>query len=142
MIAYVFWKNSLSINAKILNVKSINGTEIIGEDANGLSSEIRFGDGSDYIILQSDTINKNIGDVIDLAEIEDERDYFLKGKDIWFQEKVNKLNNTNNQLNDRLKTLETIPNLPTRVTSSEEDINVSEDTLNSILVDILPKLMA
>ena len=134
MIAYVYWKGSLGINCIINNVTSISGNQIIGD------TTINFGGGSNYVILQN-PINKNIGDEIDLEGLEDERNYFIKGNEVWMQEKINKLNNTNTLLSDRLKTLETIPNLPVRVTSSEENIGINEDTLNSILVDILPQLM-
>lgn len=136
MIAYIYDKYSLQIENKINNVNAIQNNKIMGENT------IIFGGGSDYIILQSDTIKKNIGDTIILEGLEDERSYFIKGKEIWLQEKVNKLNNVNTELNNRLKTLETIPNLPIRVTSTEENIDISEDTLNSILIDILPQLMA
>lgn len=130
MIAYIYWSENKIINCKIENVISISDGQIIGD-----STSIFNSSSQNYIILQSDTINLNVGQEIDLSGFEDERDYFLKGKEAWLQKKIENANN-------RLKALETIPNLPTRVTSNEQDIDISEDTLNSILVDILPKLMA
>lgn len=92
MIAYVFFKESKIIICKIDNVEYISDKdkEIRGEDNNGDSSYIVFGNSQDYIILESDIINKNIGDVIDLTGLIDARDYFLKGKDYWYQEQIKK----------------------------------------------------
>lgn len=94
MIAYIYDKPDQTIYCKILNVKSIStsyNTIIVGEDVNGGSSEVQFSGGSDYIILQN-PIDKNIGDVIDLTNLVDERTYFTKGKDIWYLEKINNAN--------------------------------------------------
>ena len=121
MIAYIYFKESLQIICKINNVININ---IIGREING-DGTIIFGESQDFIILQSDTINKSIGDVINLNVLDDERNYFTKGKEIWLQEKINKLNNVNTQLNDRLKTLETDPPLTEQIQTTNSDMNTA-----------------
>ena len=93
MIGYVYYQGSKIICGKLDNVTSVKENQIIsGRDI------IMFGDGQDYIILQSDTVNKNIGDVIDLTKLEDCRDFFLEGKDVWYLEQINKSNNKNAEL--------------------------------------------
>lgn len=121
MIAYIYFKESKMIICKIDNVTNI---DINGKEINGDSS-IRFGDSQDFIILQSDNINKNIGDTIDLTGIEDERDYFLKGKEMWLQEKLDNANN-------RLKALETNPPLATQVAT----VNTLIDDLSQMMVEV------
>lgn len=101
MIAYIFFKESKIIICKINNVNSI---DIIGKEING-DSTIRFGDSQDFIILQSDTTNLNIGDIIDLMELEDERTYFTSGKEIWLQEKLQKANEQNKELTNTITSL-------------------------------------
>jgi len=126
LISYIYFKSSQSIYCKIYNVKSINtknNTTIVGEDINGGSSEVQFSNGSDYVIVQNDTLK--VGDIIDISTIEDERSYFVKGKEIWLQEKINKLNNTNTALNDRLKTLETDPPLVEQMKTTSGDMNTA-----------------
>jgi hypothetical protein len=95
MICYIFWKESHIINCKIDNISSILNGEIIGD------SSCKFGTGSDYIVLQSDNINKNIGDVIDLTNLVDERDYFTKGKDQWYQNKIISLQQGHDELKQK-----------------------------------------
>jgi len=92
LISYVYFKSSQTIYCKIYNVKSIStkdNTTIVGEDSNGDSSEVNFGSGSDYIILQN-PIDKNIGDVIDISNLTDCRDFFILGKDAWYLEQLKK----------------------------------------------------
>ena len=84
MIAYIYDKYSFNIENKIDNVTSIQEGEINGD------SKMKFGSGSNYIILQSDTINKSIGQVIDISNLEDCRDYFLKSKEYWYMEQMNR----------------------------------------------------
>ena len=99
MIAYIYDKYSLNIENKIDNVTSVQEGEINGDNKSV------FGGGSEYIILQN-PIDKNIGDVIDITGLEDERSYFLFGKDYWMQEKLQKANKVINQLqlsHDELK---------------------------------------
>ena len=84
MIAYIYDKYSLNIENKIDNVTSVQIGEINGD------SKMKFGSGSDYIILQSDTINLAIGDTINLTGLEDCRDFFLLGKDAWYLEQLKK----------------------------------------------------
>jgi hypothetical protein len=126
MIAYVYWKSSFGINCIINNVTSISDNQIIGD------STIVFGGGSDYIVLQ-DSIDKNIGDIIDISNLIDERTYFTKGKDAWLIEKIS-------NVNSRVETLETEPPLPTRTTENEVDISTNNDTLSYLLTDIIPSL--
>lgn len=121
MIAYIFFKESKMIICKINNVTNIN---ITGRQING-DNTIIFGDSQEFIILQNDTINLNIGDVIDLTGLEDERSYFTKGKEIWLQEKINKLSNVNTALNDRLKTLEVDPPLVEQMNTTSSDMNTA-----------------
>jgi lysophospholipase L1-like esterase len=93
MIAYIYFTNNLIINGKIENVVYIdinnenNDKKIIGDKNTAV-----FNGGSDFIILESDNINKNIGDSIDLTNLEDCRDYFLKGKEYWCLEQIGKVN--------------------------------------------------
>jgi hypothetical protein len=87
VIAYVYFKGSNIINCKINNVEYISDND---KEIRGNTNSIKYGDSQDYIILESDIINKNIGDVIDLNNIEDARDFFLKGKDYWYQEQIKK----------------------------------------------------
>lgn len=105
MIAYIYDKYNLRIETKISNVVSVNDNKIIGD-----TSSV-FGTGANYIILQVDTIELNIGDTIDITELEDCRDYFLKGKDYWYLEQINKANilikdNINDILNGMMATTE------------------------------------
>ena len=95
MIAYVFFKESKMISCKIDNVESISEVdkEIKGE--NGL---VKYGDSQDFIILESDTINLNNGDTINLDNLTDCRNYFLKGSDYWYQEQIKKTNSKNDDL--------------------------------------------
>jgi hypothetical protein len=122
MIGYVYFQNSNVICGKLDNITSVKENQIVsGRDI------ITFGDGQDYIILESDTINKNIGDIIDLTNIVDARDYFLKGKDYWYQEQIKKhdniignLKSMNDIYNSTLDYLmfNVLPNLVTTESSS------------------------
>ena len=89
MIAYIFFKESKMIICKIDNVTSI---DINGKEINGDSS-IRFGDSQDYIILETDTVNLNNGDVINMDGLIDERLFFIN-KEQWYQEQIKKSNET------------------------------------------------
>lgn len=101
MIAYIYIKESKMIICKIDNVTNIdiNGREINGDNI------IRFGESQDFVILQSDTINKNIGDIIDLAGIEDCRDYFILGKDTWYLNQLKKQFNTITEQQNKISDL-------------------------------------
>jgi hypothetical protein len=104
MIAYIYIKKSQMIIAKIDNIEYINDkdNEIRGD------STIKFGESQDYIILQGDTVSKNIGDTIMLDDLEDCRDYFLKGKDIWYQEQIKKASETISTQNDTIENLDSL----------------------------------
>jgi hypothetical protein len=125
MIAYVFWKSSLSVNCKINNVTSISDGQIIGD------TTINFGTGSDYIILEN-SIDKNIGDTMDLTNLVDQREYFTMGKEYWLMKQIKQVNDINTTLNDRLKTLETDPPLVHQVTNA----NALIDDLSQMMVEI------
>jgi hypothetical protein len=122
MICYVYYKESKMISCKIDNVEYINDSE---KEIRGENILVKYGDGQDYICLESDTINKNTGDTINLDNLEDERSYFLFGKEVWMQEKINKLNSINTTLNDRLKTLETSPPLVEQMKTTNSDMNTA-----------------
>jgi vacuolar-type H+-ATPase subunit I/STV1 len=104
MIAYIYIKKSQMIIAKIDNIEYINDkdNEIRGD------STIKYGDSQDYIILQNDTTNKNVEDTIILEGLEDCRDYFLKGKDIWYQEQIKKSSETISTQNDTIENLDSL----------------------------------
>lgn len=100
MVGYVYFSQSKIINNKINNVEYIDSgcKEIKGTNDNGDSICSLFNGGSDFIILESDTINKNIGEEINLDSLIDTRDFFLKGKDYWYQEQIkNNKETINNQ---------------------------------------------
>ena len=84
MIAYIYDKYSFMIENKIDNIVFVSEGEILGD------SKSKFGGGSNYIILQSDTINLNKNDVIDITKLDDCRNFYLKGSDYWYQEQMNK----------------------------------------------------
>lgn len=83
MTGYVFSRVDNTITSKITNVTRIDGTMIYGDTI------ASFNGGSGYIILETDTINLNQDDIINIAGLEDARDYFLKGRDYWYQNKMN-----------------------------------------------------
>jgi len=90
MIAYIYDKPNLQIHTKIENVSCVddnadNDGKIVGDNMTAI-----FGQGSDFVILQSDTINLNAGDIIDISDLEDCRDYFLKSKEYWYMEQMNR----------------------------------------------------
>jgi len=99
MIAYIYDKYSLNIENKIDNVTSVQEYEINGD------SKMKFGSGSNYIILQSDTINKSIGQVIDISNLEDCRDFFLLSKDAWYLEQLKKQFNTITEQQNKISDL-------------------------------------
>jgi len=74
-------------SSKIENVSFVddNDRKIVGDNMIAI-----FGQGSDYIILQNDIINLSIGDVSDISNLEDCRDYFLKFKEYWYMEQMNR----------------------------------------------------
>jgi hypothetical protein len=124
MLGYAYLTSSLIINGKINNVEYIeideNTKKIIGTDNNGNNAIVTFDGGSDYIILEND-IDKNIGDTIDLTNLVDARDYFLKGKDYWYQEKLK----NQEDLIINLKNMN----------------DIYGSTLDSLMFDILPNLI-
>jgi hypothetical protein len=85
LICYVYFKESKIINCWIDNIEYISDND---KEIKSSTNSIKYGDSQDYIILESDIINKNIGDVIDLSNIEDARDFFIKGKDYWYQKQI------------------------------------------------------
>jgi len=116
MIVYIYFKDSFKIIQKIDNITSIDDSnkKIQGD------SIIIFGDSQEYIILESDTITLNIGDTIDISNLTDARDYFIKGKEIWYQEQIKKSNETISKLNQLT--------------------DMYGQTLDSIMFDILPNI--
>jgi hypothetical protein len=84
MTGYVFSRVDNKITSKIENITRIDGTMIYGDTI------ANFNGGSDYIILEADTINLNQGDTISLTGLEDARDYYLKGSEYYFNDKLNK----------------------------------------------------
>lgn len=98
MVGYVYFSESLIINGKIDIVDYIeiddNSKKIVGRSNEGNSEQITFDGGSNYIILNEDTINKNIGNSIVLDGLTDQRSYFLKGKDEWYKEQIKSANDT------------------------------------------------
>lgn len=92
MIAYIFFKESKIISCKIDNVESILelDKEIKGE--NGL---IKYGDSQDFIILESDVINLNNGNIINMDGLIDERLFFIN-KEQWYKEQIKKNKETIN----------------------------------------------
>lgn len=130
LISYIYFKSSQSIYCKIYNVKSIsskNNTTIVGEDSNGGSSEVEFSSGSDYVIVQNDTLK--IGDSIDTSTIEDCRDYFIKGKEVWFQEKIQKANEQINALTQNHEDL-------------KQHVDMTDSTVVSIMTEVIPSIMS
>lgn len=90
MIAYIFNKPNNIIHTIIENVLCVddnadNDGKIVGDNMTAI-----FGQGSNYIILQSDSISKSNGDTIDISNLEDCRDYFLKSKEYWYMEQMNR----------------------------------------------------
>lgn len=87
MIAYIYDKPNLQIHTKIENVLFVddNDGKIVGDNMTPI-----FGLGSEYIILQQDNINLNVGDIIDTSNLENTRNYFLLGKEKWFKEQMQK----------------------------------------------------
>jgi hypothetical protein len=83
MTGYVFSRVDNKITSKIENVTRIDGTMIYGDTI------ASFNGGSNYIILETDTINLNQEDTINLIGLEDARDYFLIGRDYYFNKKMN-----------------------------------------------------
>jgi len=95
MIAYVYWSSYFIISCKIENVEYINDSD---KEIRGESNSIKYGDSQDYIILETDSINLNKDDVINLTELVDHRTYFTKGKDYWYKEQIkNNKETINNQ---------------------------------------------
>lgn len=126
MVGYVYFSGSLIINGKIDIVDYIeiddNIKKIVGRASDNSPEQICFDGGSDYIILQTDSISKNIGDNIVLNNLIDCRDYFLKGANYWYQEQIKTSNETINNL------------------KSMNDIYGS--TLDYLMFNVLPSLVA
>lgn len=121
MTGYVFSRVDNKITSKITNVTRIEGTMIYGDTI------ASFNGGSNYIILETDTINLNQGDTINLIGLEDARDYFLMGRDYWYQEQ-------NRKLKEGLKNSQsTIGNLTS-------DLKTYGAAIDSIMIEILPAL--
>lgn len=96
MIAYVYFKENKIINSKLDNVSYIE----INKIKNYNNELLCFGEGSDYIILENDTIDKNVGETIDISNLINCRDYFILGKDKWQENKIKKLEEQNDKLQD------------------------------------------
>lgn len=124
MVGYVYFLGSLIINGKIDIVDYIeiddNSKKIVGRsNANNLE-QVTFDGGSEFIVLESDNINKSSGDTINLTGLIDCRNYFLKGKDFWYQEQIKKANET--------------------ITNLNQLTDMYGQTLDSIMFDILPNI--
>lgn len=114
MIGYVYFSESKIINNKIHNVEYIDSDckEIRGINEAGDSVISVFNGGSDFIILETDTVSKNIGEEISLDGLIDARDFFLKGKDFWYQEQIK-------------QSKELIDNQSTTINKLNEDMNTT-----------------
>ena len=93
-------------------------------------------------IIKKDTIKK-VGDYYTYDAY-----YFnsLNEYNSWLLEQkknieIQNLQQENKQLEDRLKVLETIPNLPDRISENEENIAVTNHTLNDLLSEVIPSLL-
>lgn len=107
MLCYVYYKESKIISCKIDNVEYINDSD---KEIRSEFNSVKYGDGQDYICLETDSINLNIGDIINLTNLIDERNYFLN-KEQWYQEQIknNKSTienqkNTINKINEDMNT--------------------------------------
>lgn len=124
MVGYVYFSGSLMINGKIDIVDYIeidnNIKKIVGRSNENNLEQITFDGGSEFIVLESDSINKSIGDTINLTGLIDCRDYFLKSKDFWYQEQIKKANET--------------------ITNLNQLTDMYGQTLDSIMFDILPNM--
>jgi hypothetical protein len=134
MIGYVFYSGSKIINNKIKNVEYIDSDckEIRGEDENGNSVSAIFNGGSDFIILQDDSVNKSIGQEIDTTGLEDCRNYFLKGKDEWYLEKINTTKEQNKSLQDTVNTQKT----------TIDELNKDMDTALLGIADVYEQILS
>lgn len=88
MIAYIFFKESKIIIAKIDNIEYISDND---KEIRGSENSIKYGDSQDYICLETDSINLNVGDMIDNSNLIDEREYFFN-KEQWYQKQIKKAN--------------------------------------------------
>lgn len=120
MIAYIYYKDSKIISCKIDNIEYINDSD---KEIKGQLSSIKYGDGQDYICLENDTINLNVGNVINLDGLVDSRDYFVKGKDYWYQEQIKQHQQIINNLQNNLK-------------SNQSTINSLTDTIVELSCNI------
>lgn len=104
MTGYVFDKHTLIIHTIVENVSFVddnadNDGKIIGENTTSI-----FSGGSEYIILQN-PIELVVGDKIDVAGMDDSRDYFLKTKEEWFHEQLRKQDEKMKEQQDKMERL-------------------------------------
>ena len=94
------------------------------------------------IIIQKETIKKvSDGYVYDAYKFNSINEY-----NSWLLEQkknieIQNLQQENKQLENRLKVLETIPNLPDRISENEANISVTNNTLNDLLLEVIPSLL-
>lgn len=124
MVGYVYFSSSLLINGKIDIVDYIevndSNKKIVGHSSDNSPEQIVFDGGSSYIILSEDTINKNIGDTIDLTGLVDCSDYFIKGKEYYYQQQVKTANET--------------------IASLQNNLITYGQAIDTIMLDIIPSL--
>ncbi|BCZ47595.1 hypothetical protein psyc5s11_36620 [Clostridium gelidum] len=104
MIVYVFDKHTLIIHTIINNVSFVDDNADNDGRITGEGEVAIFGLGSDYIILKN-SINQSVGDVIDISNLTDERNYFLLGKEVWFHEKLERQDNQMKEQQDKMERL-------------------------------------
>lgn len=67
--------------------------------------------------------------------------YQMKQNSILRDKEINELKKKNSELEAKLKELDIVPTLPSRITANEEAISISEETINSIMTEVIPSLM-
>ena len=95
------------------------------------------------IIIQKETIKKvsdgYMNEAYKFNSINEYNSWLLEQKK---NIEIQNLQQENKQLEDRLKVLETIPNLPDRMSENEVNIAVTNQTLNDLLSEVIPSLLA
>lgn len=67
--------------------------------------------------------------------------YQMEQNSISRDKEINELKEKNSELEAKLKELDIVPTLPSRITANEEAISMSEETINSIMTEVIPSLM-
>lgn len=95
------------------------------------------------IIIQKETIKKvsdcYVYDAYKFNSINEYNSWLLEQKK---NIEIQNLQQENKQLEDRIKALEIIPNLPDRISENEANIAVTNNTLNDLLSEVIPSLLA